>query len=208
MTYRILLLGQSGSGKSSFINALFGETRAEVKDYEACTKEIAEYKHISRYGKIIIYDTPGFSQGKDKELINQIRNVISKLEFDKILYFTHIHATRLRQSEKRTIIELFSFLPKKYQKRTWILYSFGNYVDNCLGMAENRSIYIKKIIDSVSEIENPIKNRIAIIDSNHFRWWDSKYKNTYSICKFLTCRRNYRQQPVYIRASRKIKEHE
>jgi predicted GTPase len=38
-----LIIGQTGVGKSSFINATFGEKTAEISEFEACTKLIEYY---------------------------------------------------------------------------------------------------------------------------------------------------------------------
>ena len=63
---RIVLLGQTKAGKSSLINALFGEMRAAT-DVLPCTDTITPYV-LERDGsfKAIVFDTIGFAGKEDK----------------------------------------------------------------------------------------------------------------------------------------------
>ena len=56
----ILVIGQSRHGKSSFINALVGDTVATVGHFENCTTEVTEYS-LPRYPNIRVYDAAGVS---------------------------------------------------------------------------------------------------------------------------------------------------
>src|SRR5690625_4573737 len=56
---RIAIVGRRGAGKSSLINALFGELRAEVGDYKSQTGSGKWYLFENELGGIEILDTRG-----------------------------------------------------------------------------------------------------------------------------------------------------
>ena len=75
----ILLLGESGSGKSSTINHLFGNTYAKTSDSESCTRETTEWfiesnvdEFLIKNLKLSIVDTPGFmdTNGFEQDSMN------------------------------------------------------------------------------------------------------------------------------------------
>ena len=64
----IYLIGKPGTGKSSFVNELFGEKRALENIGKSVTDKINEYPYIQKLnfindeiGRINIFDTPGFT---------------------------------------------------------------------------------------------------------------------------------------------------
>jgi len=69
---RVILLGQAKAGKSSLINALFGEMRAAT-DSLPCTKGVTPYI-LDREGlpKAILFDTEGFGGKDDRRAIEQL----------------------------------------------------------------------------------------------------------------------------------------
>jgi predicted GTPase len=63
-TPRVGVLGNSGIGKSSLCNALFGKKAFEIDDVEACTRDPQEVLigHGSGSGGIILVDVPGIGE--------------------------------------------------------------------------------------------------------------------------------------------------
>lgn len=60
---RVLLIGRTGFGKSSIINAMFGEYVAEVNDAESCTRGTTRYTcSFSGGAQIDIMDTRGLDE--------------------------------------------------------------------------------------------------------------------------------------------------
>ncbi|KAF9034286.1 hypothetical protein BJ165DRAFT_1598514 [Panaeolus papilionaceus] len=120
-SWRFLLMGPTGSGKSSFIEVLKGESQnlSISKDQlSGHTQEVCAYKlvNVTRLSvPIYLIDTPGFSDSKISDI--EITEMVSKwLEdnghksFDRIYFLTPITDTRLTGSKRRTIKMLKTLL--------------------------------------------------------------------------------------------------
>ncbi|MCQ2194739.1 MAG: 50S ribosome-binding GTPase, partial [Paludibacteraceae bacterium] len=57
------VFGKTGAGKSSLVNAIFGQDVCPVSDVEACTREIQE----ANVGGIILVDCPGIAESKERD---------------------------------------------------------------------------------------------------------------------------------------------
>ncbi|KAF9034779.1 P-loop containing nucleoside triphosphate hydrolase protein [Panaeolus papilionaceus] len=127
-SYIYLIIGPTGSGKSSFIEALTGETQHLLisKDQlEGYTQNVNVYRviNVSRHKRqLYLVDTPGFSDSKisEVEIIKMIRKRLKDKGakyVDKILYLIPISETRLPRSRRRTIQMLKQLLEPKYAQR-------------------------------------------------------------------------------------------
>ena len=85
MSQTILLIGQTGSGKSTLGNWLIGE---EVFDTSSYTSETV-INHSRKYGSINIIDTPGLSdsEGKDQENTKKMTEFLKNLHDNKNKFF-------------------------------------------------------------------------------------------------------------------------
>lgn len=86
-TPKIGVFGDTGVGKSSLCNAIFGKDIANVSDVEACTREIQEINlQSSDKGGMILVDVPGL--GEDPEKHDEYIKLYDKLikELDLLLW--------------------------------------------------------------------------------------------------------------------------
>ena len=76
-----MVLGTSGSGKSSFINYLLKKNEAEVTDAgESCTKSVKCYEAEVWGRKIRLFDTQGYNDTKgemNETVASKIRNAFA-----------------------------------------------------------------------------------------------------------------------------------
>lgn len=79
--HKILVLGNTGNGKSTFCNYILSYPEKKCKESELpdpCTFEVNGYpaNENSKYNGIFMIDTPGLNDGKgrDQEIINKIRD--------------------------------------------------------------------------------------------------------------------------------------
>lgn len=104
---RVLVLGQVKAGKSSLINALFGETRAAV-DVVPRTKQVEPYV-LERDGlqRAIILDTAGFAEGaSDENPFTGLRQEV--LDSDLVLLVTSA-TSAARAPDKKLLDDLRAF---------------------------------------------------------------------------------------------------
>ncbi|KAF9054792.1 hypothetical protein BJ165DRAFT_1523271 [Panaeolus papilionaceus] len=121
--YTILILGPTGAGKSSFLEALAGPSQK----LSLSSNQLAGYtQHISpftlvnakfkMYGDpITLVDTPGFSDSKfsEKEILDMVNDWINQ---QRILYLVPINGTRLPGTQRRTLEMLRTFLKSSAQR--------------------------------------------------------------------------------------------
>ena len=108
------IIGKTGVGKSTLVNAIFGEKVAEVKKGEPCTMETKCYES-ERYNFIRIYDTRGIEISKNfdigkvfNETLKDIKEKCEKNEPDNLIHcllycFT---GTRFEREEGEILVKL------------------------------------------------------------------------------------------------------
>lgn len=81
-TPRVGVFGNSGVGKSSLCNALFGKEVAKISDVEACTRQPQEILLGNENGGIILLDVPGIGEdpAHQKEYTALYKSLIPELD--------------------------------------------------------------------------------------------------------------------------------
>lgn len=77
---RIAIVGRRGAGKSSLINAIFGEQKAEVGDYKSQTGSGKWYVFENELGAIEILDTRGLGESHRPEETAMMKNPIEEVK--------------------------------------------------------------------------------------------------------------------------------
>lgn len=130
---RFLIVGQTGVGKSSFVNATFGTSIAKTDKFKACTQVIEHYVYHTNFGEIGLIDTPGLSEDSletDKAYLHLLQQYITRTSVDITLYITKLNETRFRPDEQRTLKLLTDYLGPSIWQRAWIVYTFAASVPN------------------------------------------------------------------------------
>ena len=68
----IMLVGKTGAGKSSLVNAVFGEKFARVGSGEPVTKHLSRYAPSDK--QVVVFDTRGLEHGAHVEFM-QVRRL-------------------------------------------------------------------------------------------------------------------------------------
>ncbi|KAF9037954.1 hypothetical protein BJ165DRAFT_1531860 [Panaeolus papilionaceus] len=110
-SWTVLIMGPTGSGKSSFIEVLGlkGSSKISSNGLDGCTQTISAYhlNNVTRDGDVIyLVDSPGFADSKISEM-----SIVTMLQrwikdngvFDYIFYFTPITSIRLPGSHRQVL---------------------------------------------------------------------------------------------------------
>ncbi|KAK4450380.1 P-loop containing nucleoside triphosphate hydrolase protein [Podospora aff. communis PSN243] len=102
MAVVILLVGPTGSGRSSFVKAITGREDVGVGDVRPCTLKCATYDVEIGGGKFILIDTPGFGSsvptnlGVLKSISEEMSNLrLRKLKVNASIFFHRITDGRM-----------------------------------------------------------------------------------------------------------------
>ena len=122
----ILVIGPTGAGKSTLINALMGKAVATVgRGATSVTSEVKEYEGKYEGVKIRVYDTVGFSDSKGKSDKNIVRDIAKANKFDLILICLRMDS-RSDDKVKTMFTVLSSLLNKEMWERTVVVLTFVN----------------------------------------------------------------------------------
>ena len=187
-----LLFGETGAGKSSFINAFFEKKVAGVSGgAEKCTKEVIPIKDKRGSEEYTFIDTPGLNdiekeeEKNKKEIMDTIENEIkgnSEVTIKCILIFSEYTHDRLTGSYINALIFLMDLFPfKDFWKHVIIIRSKTTYINQ---YEENKEridkMFAKKkqsLLDGIIENEDLVKKmkdlNINIPDKINMKFVDS-----------------------------------
>jgi hypothetical protein len=125
---QFLIVGRSGMGKSSLINATFGRYIAETAQFEACTRLVGYHAYGTPWGDLELIDTPGFAEGgqrEDERAVALIAAGVDISKIDAVLFVTRLDETRMRPDEARMIDLLTSAFGKPFWHKAWLMMTFA-----------------------------------------------------------------------------------
>uniref|UniRef100_A0A1X7SMP9 G domain-containing protein n=1 Tax=Amphimedon queenslandica TaxID=400682 RepID=A0A1X7SMP9_AMPQE len=111
----ILVIGPTGSGKSTIVNALMGIVVANVdQGAESNSSETKEYEGAVMEVKIKIYDTIGFGDTRGKSGKHIVREIAKKNKFDLILI-----CLKFDSRAYGDVKDMFTTLKKEISNEMW-----------------------------------------------------------------------------------------
>ena len=130
----ILVIGPTGAGKSTLINAMFGKDVAKVGDGPtSVTPEVNSYETEYKSVKISIYDTPGFGDTGGKEDHSILLDIDKHGKFDLILICSQLGG----RADRAMFLELASSLHKEMWKRTVVVLTQADRLDTLGSVVDN-----------------------------------------------------------------------
>ena len=154
------VLGITGVGKSSFLNALIGENICQVgNEGSAKTKKAQICNFIYNEHQYFAIDTPGLDDDEDNddddENINTIEKIIEKSpKIKAILIIMPYNQIRLTRSMRKALFVFMKLLPvKDFWNHVFIIYSWSNPNDaNYINYSKGNPVHFKEKIMSNKKI--------------------------------------------------------
>jgi GTPase Era involved in 16S rRNA processing len=146
---RFILVGQTGVGKSTFVNGTFGKFVAATSQYEPCTKIVERFAYGTPWGDVCLIDTPGLSESNevlDVEYVDVIKGFLTRNPIDHLLYVTRLNDNRFRPDEKRALNLLVAALETDVWRNAWIVLTFAGSVPR-----EQRDSALRERITAISD---------------------------------------------------------
>lgn len=166
---KIGVFGKTGAGKSSLVNAIFGQDVCPVSDVEACTREIKE----ANVGGMLLVDCPGIAESKERdaeyhklysELIPKLDAIIWVLQGDNRSYGPDIEfydllreCFKTKEGKNAPIYFALNQVDKIEPFREW-------NVDLCLP-GPKQALNIQAKIDNVASIFHTAPNMVVPVSA-------------------------------------------
>ncbi len=167
---KVAIFGDTGVGKSSLCNALFGKDIAEISDVEACTRSPQEILLSGDGHGITLIDVPGIGEDPKrhaeyrelyKSLLPNLDLVIWAIKSDDRKYLTSIEVYEeiLKPNlEKCPVIFVVTQADKIDPHRKW------NLLDNKLG--EEQVANLNKKVNDISARFDVSTNKVVAVSAN------------------------------------------
>ena len=152
----ILVIGPTGSGKSTLINALMGKTVAKAgHGAKGVTREVGEYEGEFMNVKMKIYDTIGFRDSEGKTDSSILKEIAASKEFDLVLVCIKLE-DRISRDIQKIFVELALSLREEVWKNAIVVATFANLFIKLDSVPETKSGREQAIKDKISEFQESV----------------------------------------------------
>ncbi|XP_049331762.1 GTPase IMAP family member 8-like [Astyanax mexicanus] len=131
-SWNIILLGKSGTGKSSSANTILGRPQFTSKTgHRSVTLRTQKENVTIRDLRINLFDTPGLSNTviRDEEVMQEYRCLSLFADSVPTVFLLVLKAERPTQEDMRTVQEIENLLGDQLLQHTWILFTRGDNLE-------------------------------------------------------------------------------
>ncbi|KAI0859103.1 hypothetical protein F4860DRAFT_483820 [Xylaria cubensis] len=165
----LLVMGMTGSGKSSFIADCTGQKDAQIgHDLASCTNSVAIFRTELQDRNVYLIDTPGFddTSREDVETLTTIAHYLSvsytnNVSINGILYLHRISDTRIGSSTRRNLDMMKALCGEDVFENVAVMttmwssdFSGVEHAKQCSREQELRDVYLCDMLDKGSQIIN------------------------------------------------------
>ncbi|XP_014912778.1 GTPase IMAP family member 7-like [Poecilia latipinna] len=179
-TFRIVLLGKSGNGKSSLANTIFGEAIFQVKKINDTTSFASQAKTKSVNGKsLTLIDTPGlFDSGRmsQKEAKSAWETCIIECAPGPHVFLILLKVERYTEQEKAVVTKILEKFTDEALKYAAVVFTHGDQLPEGMKIEE----YVDQS-DNLRELVEKCGGRCHVFDN---RYWKNNQEDNYRSNKF------------------------
>lgn len=129
---KFLLIGQTGVGKTSTVNSLFGEEIGSVGRHEPTTKTVDKFERVINGVPFLLFDPPGLCVSpnlpvSDFDYLNLIKEEVD--EFHVMLFVTRLDFHRVTNDEYVAIERITAALGRECWQHALIVFTHANAIE-------------------------------------------------------------------------------
>ncbi|XP_015255007.1 PREDICTED: GTPase IMAP family member 7-like, partial [Cyprinodon variegatus] len=172
---RIVILGKTGSGKSSLANTLFGKDVCKPNHTpESGTQHCQAEKGTVNGKSIKLIDTPGFfdTVRSDKEMKDEILKCFIESAPGPHVFIIVLRVDKYTQQEKEIINKMTEYFSEDALKFTTVLFTYGDQLPKGTTIEE----FVSKSKD-LDELVKTCGGRCNVIDNRYWKTPQDGYRN-------------------------------